>query len=329
MAEIRRAHLDSQLWKPPHMRIDQSAWAIAAARQEASAGLDVSFSQNWEGLEAGLEDAEILICQSKPPADAIAKARNLKWIMITMAGVESLLPLDWLPDGVRLTNNSGTHYPKTREFAAMALGMLHFQMPHLTTAQREHAWSAKFDTLIAGKTVTVVGFGTLGQATADAARGMGLKVRAVRRNPAPHDLADEMFQPEDLVKACAGADYIVCTLPLTPATTNMVGAAAFDALKDGGGVLNIGRGPVMDYAALVERLDNGKLSGAILDVFATEPLPADDPLWDQKNLMIMPHMSSDDPGNYIQRTFDVFFQNLDAYASGNPLVTEIDRALGY
>ena len=329
MAETRRVHLDSQLWKAPHMRIDQPAWAVAAARQAASADLDVSFGQDWEGLEAGLKDADILICQSKPPADVIAKAPNLKWIMITMAGVESLLPLDWLPEDVRLTNNSGTHYPKTREFAAMALGMLHFQMPHLATAQRAHAWSAKFDTLIAGKTVAVVGFGTLGQATADAARSMGLNVRAVRRNPAPHDLADEMFQPEDLVKACTGADYIVCTLPLAPATANMVGAAAFDALRDGGGVVNIGRGPVMDYAALVERLDSGKLSGAILDVFATEPLPADDPLWDQKNLIIMPHMSSDDPGNYIQRTFDVFFQNLDAYASGKPLVTEIDRTLGY
>ena len=96
----------------------------------------------------------------------------------------------------------------------------------------QHAWSAKFDTLIAGKTVAVVGFGTLGQATADAARGMGLNVRAVRRNPAPHDLADEMFQPEDLVKACAQA-LIILSAPyrLAPATANMVGAAAFDALR--------------------------------------------------------------------------------------------------
>jgi glyoxylate/hydroxypyruvate reductase A len=107
---------------------------------------------------------------------------------------------------------------------------------------------------------------------------MGLNVRAVRCNLAPHDLADEMYQPEDLVKACKGADYIACTLPLTPATANMVGAAALDALKDGGGVINIGRSPVMDYAALVERLDSGKLYVGVLDVFATEPLPAYDPL---------------------------------------------------
>lgn len=329
MRNRRRVHLDSQTWKAPHMRIDQPAWAIAAGRQAASSGLDVTFGQDWEGLDTALAETEILICQSKPPADAIANAPKLKWIMITMAGVESLLPLDWLPEGVRLTNNSGTHYPKTREFAAMALGMLHFQIPHLATAQRKHDWSAKFDTLIGGKTVVVVGFGTLGQATADAARAMGLKTRAVRRHPAPHPLADEMYAPEQLAEACKDADYIVCTLPLTPATRNMVGAAAFDALKDGGGVVNIGRGPVMDYAALTERLDSGKLSGAILDVFATEPLPADDPLWDQKNVLIMPHMSSDDPGNYIQRTFDVFFQNLGAYASGKPLITEIDRMQGY
>jgi len=326
-----RVHLDSQLWKAPHMRIGAPAWSEAAARHAAAAaGVAPSFSEDWAGLEDGLRDAEILICQTKPPEAAIAAAPKLRWIMATMAGVEGLLPLDWLPAGVRLTNNSGTHYPKTREFAGMALAMLHFQVPHLATAQRDHDWSAKFDGLIGGKTVTVVGFGTLGQATAEAANAMGLQVRAVRRNPAAHPLADAVLPPEALAEAAKGADYLVCTLPLTPETRGMVGAEAFDALKPGAGVVNIGRGPVMDYAALCQRLDDGRISGAILDVFEPEPLPADSPYWDQKNLIVFPHMSSDDPTAYIQRTFDVFFQNLEAYRAGAPaLPTEIDRATGY
>lgn len=100
------------------------------------------------------------------------------------------------------------------------------------------------------------------------------------------------------------------TRRLTPATANKVGAAAFNALKDGGGDIKFGRSTVTDYAALVERFYSGKLSRAILDKFVTVSLPAYDPLWDQKNLLIMPHISSDDLGNYIQLTFDVFFQNL-------------------
>lgn len=328
-----RVHLDSQTWKAPHMRVDADAWNQALERHRAAAApMTVSFGQDWQGVDGALADAEILICQSKPPVEAIQKAKRLKWIMMTMAGVESLLPLDWLPAGVALTNNSGTHYPKTREFAAMALGMLHFRMPHLATAQREHSWSPKFDSLITGKTVTVVGFGTLGQASADAAKVMGLTVRAVRRNQAAHPLADAMYPPDALTEAATGADFLICTLPLTPATRHMVGAAAFDAMKagGGGGVVNIGRGPVMDYDALVERLDDGRISGAILDVFDPEPLPKEHPLWRQKNLVIVPHMSSDDPSTYIQRTLDVFFQNFEAYAAGrSPLVTEIDRETGY
>lgn len=313
------------------MRIGDAAWREAAARNEAAAGgVAPSFGEDWNGLDEALEDAEILICQSMPPEAAIKEAKRLRWIMVTMAGVESLLPLDWLPEGVRLSNNSGTHYPKTREFALMALGMLHFRMPRLLSAQRAHAWSPEFDGLIGGKTVVVVGFGTLGQATADAAKSMGLNVRAVRRTRGGHPMADAMYGPDALAEAADGADFLVSTLPATPETKHLVGAAAFDALKPGAGVVNIGRGPVMDYAALCARLDDGRISGAILDVFDEEPLPATSPLWDQKNLIVMPHMSSDDPSAYIQRTLDIFFQNLKAYRSGaETLPTEIARAHGY
>jgi phosphoglycerate dehydrogenase-like enzyme len=104
----------------------------------------------------------------------------------------------------------------------------------------------------------------------------------------------------------------------------------FDALKQGAGIVNIGRGPVMDYDALVERLNDDRISGAILDVFDQEPLPVDHPLWDQKNLVIFPHMSSDDPSTYIQRTLDVFFKNCNDYRAGlSPLPTEISRVTGY
>lgn len=330
MSAPLRVHFDQQLWKAPYMRLDAAALAAAAGRHAGARDIDASFGDDWAGLDAALADAEVLVCQAKPPEAAIRAARRLKWIMVTMAGVEKLLPLDWLPAGVRLSNNSGVHGPKTREFAAMALAMLHFQVPHLATAQRAGAWAPRFNGLIGGKTVAVAGFGTLGQATAAAAKDLGLRVHAVRRNPAAHALADAIFPPEGLAEAAAGADFLVSTLPLTPATRNMVGAAAFDALKPGAGVVNIGRGPVMDYDALCRRLDDGRIAGAILDVFDPEPLPTGHPLWSQRNLIVFPHMSSDDPANYIQRSLDLFFENLAAFRAGaERLPTEIDRATGY
>lgn len=331
MTQSLRVHIDQQTWKLPHMRLDGCIWAEAAKRwPDLSDRLDVSFSSDWKDLEKALGDADILICQAKPPAAAIKTAPNLRWVMATSAGIETMLPLDWLPAHIRLTNNSGTHYPKTKEFAAMALAMLHFKTPHLATAQRGRAWAPKPAGLIIGKTVVVVGFGTLGEATAEAAKTLGLNVRAVRRNPAAHALADSVHPPEALATACDGADFLVCALPLTDDTRGLIGGEAFDALKPGAGVINIGRSPVMDYDALVARLDDDSLSGAILDVFDQEPLPPESPLWDQKNLTIFPHMSSDDPSTYIQRSLDIFFENLKAYLAGAPeLPNEIDRKTGY
>jgi len=331
MTDRLRVHVDQQTWKPPYMRLTPEVWAEAARRRpELAAKLDLTFSDDWTEIGSRLADADIVICQGKPPEAVVKAAKNLKWIMATSAGIETMAPFDWLPASVRLSNNSGTHYPKTKEFAAMALAMLHFQTPHLATSQRDHAWAPRLDGLIAGKSVVVVGFGTLGQATAEAAKGLGLEVRAVRRNPASHPLADSMHAPDDLLAAAANADFLVCTLPLTETTRGFIGADAFDALKPGAGVVNIGRGPVMDYTALTPRLDDGRLSGAILDVFDKEPLAPESPLWDQKNLTIFPHMSSDDPTSYIPRSLDIFFENLDAFLAGAArLPNEIDRATGY
>lgn len=331
MTDKLRVHIDQQTWKQPYMRLTPEVWAKAAQRRpELAARLDPTFGDDWAALETHLANADILICQGKPPEAAVKAASRLKWIMATSAGIETMAPFDWLPSGARLTNNSGSHYPKTREFAAMALAMLHFQTPHLATSQRGHAWAPRLNGLIAGKSVVVVGFGTLGQATAEAAKALGLYVRAVRRNPAPHPMADSMHTPDALAAAATDADFLVCTLPLTETTRGLVGADAFDALKPGAGVINIGRSPVMDYAALMPRLDDGRISGAILDVFDKEPMPPESPLWDQKNLTVFPHMSSDDPTSYISRSLDIFFDNLEAFLAGAAkLPNEIDLATGY
>ncbi|MGY9056231.1 MAG: D-2-hydroxyacid dehydrogenase [Alphaproteobacteria bacterium] len=324
-----RVHIEWLTSKNPHMRIDADVWAEAAARHPAlAATLNVSFGQNLSD-RAPYADTEILIGQTFDKPNIGQMAPKLKWVYATSAGIEDLMPLDWLPPGVVLTNNSGTHFPKTREFVSMMLVMLHAKMPALITNQRERKWEKLFASLIGGLTVTVIGFGALGTATAEAARALGLKVNVVRRNPAPDPRADGMYGVADLHQALRGSDFLVIAAPLTPDTQNMIDAAALDCLNEGAGVINIGRGPLLDHDALCQRLDSGRLSGAILDVFDPEPLPTDSPLWDQENLVMTPHVLLDDPVNYVQRALDIFFQELARYRAGEPLQNRIDPKAGY
>ena len=129
--------------------------------------------------------------------------------------------------------------------------------------------------------------------------------------------------------ALKDADFLVVAAPLTKETHGMIGAAELDCLKRGAGVVNVGRGPIVDYDALRARLESGRIGGAFLDVFEPEPLPADSPLWSTRNLIVTPHVSSDDPANYLPRALDIFFDNLGRMLNGRELNNVIDRSLGY
>ncbi len=324
-----RLHIEWWSKKQPHMRLDREIWEQAAARHpEAASRLAVTVGKDLENT-APYADAEILITQIVDKERLKEIAPRLKWVFATSAGIENMLPLDWLPPGALFSNNSGTHVPKFREFFGMALMMLQMRLPALGTQQRERHWQQLFSGLIGGKTVCIIGFGTMGATAAEVAKDMGLKVRAVRRNPAPDPRMDRIFGVDRLHDALDGADFLVIAAPLTPETMGLIGAAELDHLASGASVLNVGRGMVLDNAALCERLDSGRLEGAIIDVFVPEPLPADLPLWQQKNLLITPHMSSDDPATYIQRSLDIFFAELARFEAGQPLQNRIDPVTGY
>jgi phosphoglycerate dehydrogenase-like enzyme len=152
---------------------------------------------------------------------------------------------------------------------------------------------------------------------------LGLKVLGVRRG------VDWMVGPEMLHAVLAEADFVHVTLPLTPETTGLIDAAALDAMKPGAGLVNFGRGPVIDHEALTERLQSGHLSGAVLDVHDQEPLPETSPLWDVPNLIPTPHVSSDDDVSYIPLTLDLVFDNLARLRDGRPLRNRVRPRLGY
>lgn len=286
---------------------------------------------DWDldNFESSIATANALVTWELPTEDLARRAPNLRWIHIIGAGVEHLRPLDWLPRGVTLTNNRGVHAAKTAESAAMAVLMLHNNLPKYVTDQRARRWDPVFATPITGKTVAIIGVGEMGAAAARRFKDLGLRVLGVRRGGRGRRWVDQMAGPDQLHAVLAEADFVHVTLPLTGETEGMIDAAALEAMKPGAGLINFGRAPVIDHAALAERLASGHLCGAILDVHDPEPLPPGSPLWDVPNLILTPHVSSDDDQSYIPLTLDLVFENLARLRAGRPLRNRVRPKLGY
>jgi phosphoglycerate dehydrogenase-like enzyme len=287
---------------------------------------DLSWLKTAEGLVTG---NDIIVDPAFPRRQLAEAAPKLRWIHIIGAGIEPLLPLDWLPPQVTLTNNSGVHAQKTGEFATLALLSLCYRLPEMVSNQQRAKWRQIFTPSVVGKTVLIVGLGEMGGAAAKSAKKLGMTVVGVRRNPGPHRHADEILPLTKLHKGLALADFVLVAAPLTPATAHLIDRKAIAAMKDGAGLINVGRAGVVDYKALVAALKSGKLSGAMLDVFDPEPLPASSPLWRVPNLIITPHCSSDDLDDYLPKTMDLAFENLARLRTGRKLKNVVNRATGY
>jgi phosphoglycerate dehydrogenase-like enzyme len=323
-------HIDSLRSKPPHMHLTPEVYAAAASRHPVLAEkLTVTYSWDSEDFERHMATANILFAQRFPREKLATVAPELKWLNVPSAGIEYLMPLDWLPEHVVFTNNSGTHSPKAAESVTMAVLMLNFRMPELIANQHQSRWTPIHSTTLAGKTAALIGMGNLGRPSARALRNFGLQIRGIRRNPAPDPDVDAVFGVNDLHKALDDADFLIVAAPLTPETRGMIDGAALDCLKPGAGVVNVGRGPIIVEDALRERLADGRVGSAFLDVFDEEPLPASSPFWSMPNVIVTPHNSSDDPSQYLPRALDIFFDNLRRMLEGRELKNVIDRSLGY
>ena len=303
---------------------------ISITRTTTSFENDPSWnSEDYKKVRRNVGNADIIIGYMFPLEEIATLAPRLKWIHIIGAGIEHLLPLDWLPERIVLTNNRGAHAPKTCEYVMMALLMLANHMPRLVGAQQKRKWDGHFVSVIRGSRVLILGAGKQGSAAALAAKRLGLVTVGVDIDTAQRDNFDEIVPPAKLNGALGAADYVVVTLPSTKDTYRFVGEKEFAAMKEGAGFVNISRGRIVDTDALIANLKSGHLSGALLDVFEQEPLPVESPLWSTPNLMMSPHMGCDDEENYIHRTFDIVFENLRRLEAGEALENVVDRAKGY
>lgn len=283
-------------------------------------------TDNWK---TSIAESDILLTWNFPTEDILTAAPNLKWIHCIGAGVEHLLPLDWLPDTIVLTNNKGVHADKAGEFGLMAALMLHNHMPAILTNQRRHVYSTPYGTPIAGSTVVIIGTGSLGGAAAKKLSLLGPHIIGVNRQGRPVEGCTEVVTFEKLDEVLPRADIVYLALPETPETRGLMDRRRLDLLKPTCGVANIGRESAMDYNALCAKLNAGELAGAVLDVFSPEPIAEDSPLWDTPNLVITPHVSADDGDSYIPLTLDLFFRNLERYVTEQPLLNQVDREHGY
>ncbi|HTU56072.1 MAG TPA: NAD(P)-dependent oxidoreductase [Acetobacteraceae bacterium] len=310
----------------PLFAITQSQWDAAAAR--AGAAHAVTIADREEAFAAALPTAEALIAPPSWLARAFSAPR-LRLIFCTTAGVDALAPFTHLPPGAVLVCNRGIHGEKAGDYAIMALLMLAARMPALIASQAEQRWEPRYTSPLSGRRLAVIGLGALGAAAAARAGAFGMKVTGITRTGAPHPACHASLPVTALDEALPAADFLLLACPLTPATRNLIDRRRLSLLPPGAGLVNIGRGAVIDEDALADLLDAGRLGGAVLDVVAHEPLPPGHRLWRTSNLVLTPHVSADDPATYNPRTLDRFFAALAALARGAAVPNVVDFARCY
>jgi phosphoglycerate dehydrogenase-like enzyme len=304
--------------------------AALARRPDLGDRLRVTWGWDLENASASLKTASMLVTSQQVPRSNLRRvAPKLTSMHFIGAGIEYLRPLDWVPEGVAITNNRGIHRQKAGEYILMCILMLNSRIPELMNAQARREWRPLFTTQLKGKTVLIVGAGHLGSAGAREARRAGLRVIGVCRGVRKMRYFDEVVGSDQLHKVIPQADFVVVCVPLTAATERMIGPREFTLMKPTAGFLNFSRARVVDYGALVKRLRSRRLGGAVLDVFDPEPLPRSSKLWKTPNLLVTPHCSSDDLVGYIPATIDLVLENAARTLANRPLLNRVHLALEY
>jgi phosphoglycerate dehydrogenase-like enzyme len=241
------------------------------------------------------------------------------------AGVERLLVPE-LPAHVRITRAAGIFGPWMAEYAVGWCLWVTQRMKGFLASQRARRWEPVDPVPLRGQTLCVVGLGDIGRHVARAGRALGMRVIGVTRSGRGPREAERVYRTRALRTALARADFVVLTLPLSEATRGLLGPAELAAMKTSAWLINIARGPIVDQAALLDGLRGGRLGGAVLDVFDTEPLPPDHPFWGMENVVVTPHISGPSTPREIG---PVFADNLRRYVAGRPLRHQVDRTRGY
>ena len=287
-------------------------------------GVEFVYATTARGIIESLarHDPEVAFSIKHPgfPSEAhvpIPAYPSVRWIQIGGSGFDHLAP--W--DGVRVTvtNGAGVLAPYLAESVTGAMLALGGGFLNYVEQQRARRWNPVAFAPLRDRMLLVVGFGKIGACVARNAKALGMRVVGIRATPAPHPAVDEMHGPDALHALLPAADFVSLHVRLNDATRGLLSREALAAMKRGAYLVNTSRGPVVDESALIDALRSGRLGGAYLDVFETEPLPADSPLWAMPNVLITPH-TSDNIHGWPRRFAALFADNLDRWRAGEPLL---------
>ena len=299
-----------------------------------------------EGLADGpLDDVEVMLrgwLNSDAFDRLLARAPRLAWVHSATSGVERALTPASRERGLIVTNARGVFSRPIAEYVLMMILAVSRRLPQLLELQRERTWQPLEGSELRDVTVGIVGLGSIGRAVGALATAFGCRVIAVRRRPESgvegsregEDLTfedamlDRVGGPEMLPELLGGSDFIVLAAPLTPETEDMINADTLAMVKPGAWLINVARGRLIDERALLRALRDGPLGGAVLDTFREEPLPALSSFYELPNVIVTPHTAWSS-GRVLDRSVDLFCDNLRRFANGEPLLNVVDPAAGY
>lgn len=270
-------------------------------------------------------DCDIAFGEPNLLRDALPHLRALKWAQSTWAGIEPLLDPAFRRD-YTLTNARGVFGGLMSEYLLAYLLLHERKILQRLAAQKEQRWDASLTGTLRGKTIGLLGVGSIGAELARTAKFFGMTVRGYTKSNETSKHVDRYYHGSGIVDFASGLDYLVCVLPNTPATHQVVDAELLAQLPPHALFINVGRGSAVDEPALIQALETGAISGAVLDVFEQEPLPAEHPLWKAKNLIVTSHTSAPSFPAEIAR---VFIENYCRYIAGAPLEHVVDFERGY
>jgi phosphoglycerate dehydrogenase-like enzyme len=315
---------------------------LPPARYPADHRGDLAFRRDPEAearWRALLDRAEVLFGVPGDSADDLAEVvttlPRLRWVHATSAGAgeqvrKADLPAEAL-ERVTVTTSSGVHAVPLAEFAILGLLAVAKELPRFVEDQRARAWPEVRRPLreLDGQTLFLVGLGDIGRETARLGKAFGMRTVGFRRTEGPPPThVDEVHGPQRLAELAGRADAMVVSLPLTDQTAGLIDGATIEALPPSCIFVNVGRGGVVDEPALVDALRERRIAGAVLDVFATEPLPDSSPLWTLPNVLVTPHAAALSAREN-ERIVELFTDNLRRYLDGRPLRNVVEPGVYY
>jgi phosphoglycerate dehydrogenase-like enzyme len=312
--------------------IGRQAGQPPAGLPESGSGAVYVMADDMATVRTNLAACDVVFHYGEP-RDALSAnwelTSRLRWLHIGGVGVDWSLFPELGESNVTVTNSQGVFDTTLPEYLLSLMLALVKDLPGTLRAQDRQEWQHRLQEPLAGSRAVIVGAGSIGRSSGRMLRALGVEVTLVGRSERDGQPGEGRIRAAaDLPKLLPDSDWLIAITPLTEATRGLIGAAELASLPPRARLVNIGRGPVVDEAALVAALSGGSLAGAALDVFEREPLPEDSPLWSMPNVIVSPHIGGDvreTPADFAR----VFLANLARYQAGEPLHNVVDKQLGY